>query len=65
MLWLEDGEFKSMVEMASDPVCGMALDKVTAPAQTGYNGQGFYFCAASGRDEFLAAPERYLYGGTK
>jgi putative ABC transport system ATP-binding protein len=65
VLWLEDGEFKSMVEMASDPVCGMVLDKVTAPAQTLYNSQVFYFCAAGCRDEFLAAPEQYLNGGNK
>ncbi|HMN30457.1 MAG TPA: YHS domain-containing protein [Caldilineaceae bacterium] len=60
VLWLEDGEFKNIVEMATDPVCGMTLDKVTAPAQTEFNGQVYYFCAAGCRDEFLAAPERYL-----
>jgi putative ABC transport system ATP-binding protein len=25
VLWLEDGQFKEMVTMATDPVCGMTL----------------------------------------
>jgi putative ABC transport system ATP-binding protein len=60
VLWLEDGQFKNMVEMAIDPVCGMSVDKDNALAQVVYNGWGFYFCAAGCRDEFLAAPERFL-----
>jgi putative ABC transport system ATP-binding protein len=60
VLWLEDGEFKNMVEMATDPVCGMTLEKANAPTQTEYKGQQFYFCANGCRDEFLAAPERHL-----
>jgi len=60
VLWLEDGQFKSVVEMAVDPVCGMAVDRATAPAQTEHEGRVFYFCARGCRDEFLAAPERFL-----
>lgn len=59
VLWLEDGEFKSMVEMAMDPVCGMTLDKENAPAQAEYDGQMVYFCANGCRDEFLIEPSRY------
>ncbi|MFQ5576293.1 MAG: ATP-binding cassette domain-containing protein [Anaerolineae bacterium] len=60
VLWLEDGQFKDVVEMALDPVCGMSVDKETAPAQTRHNGNVFYFCARGCRDEFLEAPERFL-----
>ena len=60
VLWLEDGEFKEMVEMAVDPVCGMSVDRASAPAQVEYAGTAYYFCAGGRRNEFLAAPERYL-----
>ncbi len=53
VLWLEDGQFKDVVEMAIDPVCGMSVDKENAPAQTRYNRKTFYFCALGCRDEFL------------
>lgn len=60
VLWLEDGQFKDVVEMALDPVCGMSVDRESAPAQATYNGQVFYFCARGCRDEFLEDPERFL-----
>ena len=60
VLWLEDGQFKNMREMAIDPVCGMSVDQESAPAQAAHNGQIFYFCARGCRDEFLEAPGRFL-----
>jgi len=60
ILWLEDGQFKDVVEMAIDPVCGMSVDREEAPAQAKYDGQIFYFCARGCRDEFLEMPERFL-----
>lgn len=60
VLWLEDGQFKNMREMVVDPVCGMSVDQESAPAQTTYDGQIFYFCARGCRDEFVEAPERFL-----
>lgn len=59
VLWLEDGEFKDTVELAVDPVCGMSVDRETAPARADYNGQVFYFCAQGCKDEFLATPEKF------
>jgi putative ABC transport system ATP-binding protein len=59
VLWLEDGEFKNMIEMAIDPVCGMSLDKENAPAEASLNGRTFYFCANGCRDEFLADPAQF------
>ena len=67
VLWLEDGEFKDMQELAVDPVCGMSVDQESASAQASYEGQMFYFCARGCRDEFLEAPERFVTepGGTR
>lgn len=59
ILWLEDGTFKDVKEMATDPVCGMSVDKDTALAKTEWQGQWFYFCAQGCRDEFLATPENF------
>jgi putative ABC transport system ATP-binding protein len=60
ILWLEDGSFKELVEMAVDPVCGMSIEKESAPAQAVWRGQDVYFCAMGCRDEFMAAPEQFL-----
>jgi putative ABC transport system ATP-binding protein len=62
ILWLEDGTFKDVVEMATDPVCGMSVDKGGAPAEVEWGDQRYYFCARGCRDEFLAAPEKYFNG---
>jgi len=60
VFWLEDGEFKDMVEMSRDPVCGMSVDRENAPAQANWDGEIFFFCANGCRREFLEEPERYL-----
>ncbi|MBI3361457.1 MAG: ABC transporter ATP-binding protein, partial [Chloroflexi bacterium] len=38
VLWLEDGQFKEMVTMATDPVCGMAVEREKAAAQLELDG---------------------------
>jgi Cu+-exporting ATPase len=45
--------------MVKDPVCGMAVDPREAKQRAHYHGEDFYFCSASCRTKFLAAPERY------
>jgi putative ABC transport system ATP-binding protein len=60
ILWLKDGQFKDVIEMAIDPVCGMAVDCESALVQTDYEGQLYYFCAPGCRNDFLADPRRYL-----
>jgi putative ABC transport system ATP-binding protein len=54
VLWLEDGQFKAIVEMATDPVCGMAVEREKA-ISIERNGQPFFFCSRGCRDEFLEA----------
>lgn len=54
VLWLEDGQFKDMVTMATDPVCGMAVEREAAI--TGErDGTAYYFCSRGCRAEFLTA----------
>ncbi|GAB4430375.1 MAG: ABC transporter ATP-binding protein [Chloroflexi bacterium OHK40] len=53
VLWLEDGQFKAMVTMAVDPVCGMAVEREGAPTAEGKD-QTYFFCSRGCRDEFLA-----------
>lgn len=57
VLWLEDGQFKEMVSMATDPVCGMAVELENA-FTVDWNGQILYFCAKGCRDEFISHPEQ-------
>lgn len=52
VLWLEDGQFKDLVTMATDPVCGMAVERDKAVAGD-RDGQTFYFCSRGCRVEFL------------
>jgi putative ABC transport system ATP-binding protein len=56
VLWLEDGQFKDMVTMATDPVCGMSVEAERATALE-WDGQVLSFCSRGCRDEFLTEPE--------
>lgn len=61
VLWLEDGEFRSISEMATDPVCGMAVEREGSP-HFAHDGQTHFFCSPACRDEFAADPERFSGG---
>ena len=58
VLWLEDGEFRSMSEMAPDPVCGMAVEREDAPHYR-HDGQTWFFCSPGCREEFASDPRRF------
>lgn len=60
VLWMEDGRFKNMVQMATDPVCGMAVVREKAPATLVYQEKHYFFCAQGCKDEFIASPEKFL-----
>jgi len=64
VLWLEDGQFKEMVSMAVDPVCGMSVERENA-FSADWEGQTFYFCAQGCRAEFLSNPPGFVNGGGK
>ena len=53
VLWLEDGAFRDMVAMATDPVCGMAVERDRAVSDD-RDGQTYFFCSNGCRAEFLA-----------
>jgi putative ABC transport system ATP-binding protein len=52
VLWLEDGAFKDMVTMATDPVCAMAVERERAVSGQ-RDGETYWFCSRGCRDEFL------------
>jgi putative ABC transport system ATP-binding protein len=58
VMWLEDGQFKEVVAMATDPVCGMAVERENA-IELEWEGQMFYFCARGCRDEFAGHPKQF------
>jgi len=43
-----------------DPVCKMAVSKLTAAATFDYKGKTYYFCAEVCRDKFENNPEKYI-----
>src|SRR6185369_16541865 len=45
-----------------DPVCGIELEEAPAIAQLTYEGNRYFFCSESCRDEFLRRPEQYVVG---
>lgn len=49
--------------MAIDPVCDMQVDPAHAAAKAEHAGKTWYFCCDGCRDQFLAAPEKYLGRG--
>jgi energy-coupling factor transporter ATP-binding protein EcfA2 len=54
VLWLEDGAFKDAVTMATDPVCGMGVERERAVSAE-RDGDVFFFCSRGCREEFLGA----------
>lgn len=49
--------------MATDPVCGMAVDESKAAATADYRGRTYYFCSQNCKATFDKAPARY--GGAR
>ena len=48
------------VVFATDPVCGMTVDPLTATHKAEFEGTTFWFCSAGCQAEFEKTPERYL-----
>jgi putative ABC transport system ATP-binding protein len=53
VLWLEDGMFKEMAVMVSDPVCGMSIEREKAAASSTIDGITYYFCSKGCMREFV------------
>lgn len=59
VLWLEDGQFKEIVTMAIDPVCGMTVEQEKAISLE-WEGNAYYFCARGCKEEFIDNPRKFL-----
>jgi putative ABC transport system ATP-binding protein len=59
VVWLEDGSFRELTAMATDPVCGMAVEPAGNPTAD-HDGQTWWFCSVHCRDEFTGDPDRFL-----
>jgi len=51
---------KGTMTMAKDPVCQMDVEPKHAAAESQYQGQTYYFCAAGCKAKFDADPGKYL-----
>ncbi len=45
---------------ATDPVCGMSVDRGTAKWTADHQGTSYYFCSSGCRTKFIGAPQKYL-----
>jgi putative ABC transport system ATP-binding protein len=54
VLWLEDGAFRDVVTMATDPVCEMAVERERAVSAE-RDAETYFFCSRGCRDEFLTS----------
>jgi uncharacterized membrane protein YraQ (UPF0718 family) len=50
-------------QYATDPVCGMQVEKSLAPAMTASGAGAIYFCSDRCRDRFVANPDRFIPPG--
>jgi putative ABC transport system ATP-binding protein len=57
VLWLDDGAFSELARMATDPVCGMAVDLATA-SHLQANDEEWWFCSDACRSEFAKNLDR-------
>lgn len=67
VLWLEDGQFKDMIAMATDPVCGMSVE-INKALSYEWDGQLIYFCAKGCQEEFIrnntdTQPQKTIFQG--
>ena len=60
VLWLEDGRFKEVATMATDPVCGMQVERERAVSGE-WDGRAWYFCSRGCKAEFMVDPETFAH----
>ena len=58
VLWLEDGKFKEMASMATDPVCQMSVERDKAVSGE-WQGTTYYFCSRGCKAEFMVDPTTF------
>ncbi len=60
----DGGEMESQ-GTATDPVCGMTVEKSTAEYRSFHDGNAYYFCSAGCKQAFDREPAKYIAGGGK
>ena len=48
-----------MANSQRDPVCNMEIDEQSAAGRSQYQGETYYFCTQSCKDEFDQDPQQY------
>lgn len=64
VLWLEDGAFRELAGMGTDPVCGMPVEQQEGTPHYQLDGTTWWFCSHACRNEFAAHPDAYEIRGT-
>ena len=52
-----------MANNRRDPVCNMEIDEQSAAGRSQYQGETYYFCTESCKDEFDQNPQQYANKG--
>lgn len=47
-------------EHATDPVCGMTVDPLSAAGKADHGGKTYYFCSQDCQQKFTMNPSRYV-----
>ena len=53
VLWLEDGRFKNMDSLQTDPNCGAQVIDKAATATLSYRGKKYFFCSSGCKKEYI------------
>jgi len=64
VLWMEDGRFSDMGQLATDPVCGMSVEVANARASLRHEGETYYFCSNGCSWEFQTSPGAFVRTAT-
>lgn len=51
---------KDQTDTYKDPVCGMMVSRLSAPAACRYDGRTYYFCAEVCQKKFEENPAQYI-----
>lgn len=60
VLWLEDGKFKELAKMATDPTCGMQVEQRVENPHLVVGSETYYFCSEGCKQEY-AGKKRHLF----
>ncbi len=53
VLWLEDGRFKEMENLQTDPNCGTQVIEKSSTPNLSYRGKKYFFCSAGCKKEYI------------